>query len=80
MSNQDDINNEINKAWAEFTEDSEKAKEAILGTFNEDTHKEEDERMGSMFVMIFPIGALVVIVVAIIIYICLSAFKNKKND
>ena len=75
MSNQEDINQEINKAWAEFTEDAEKAKEAMLSAINEG-----DETVGVRFVIIYPVGALVLvfILVAFLIYIC--AFKDKKNN
>ena len=82
MSNREDINQEINKAWAEFTEDAEKAKEAMLSAINEDLDREDDEKVGVRLVIIYPVGALVLvfILVAFLIYICVSAYKNKKTD
>ena len=81
-NNQDDISQGINKAWAAFTEDAEKAKEAMLSAINEDLDREDDEKVGVRLVIIYPVGALVLvfILVAFLIYICVSANKNKKTD
>ena len=55
------MSNEVAKAWAEFTKDTEKAKEDILSVFNEDFENEEQNWsvffiMGLMVVLVaFPI-------------------------
>ena len=76
----DDIGKEVTKAWAEFTEDADKAKEAIEAAFNDDheTDIHEEERMvGGVFFMM--LGGFICILVAFPIYMLVSSMYEKNK-
>ena len=68
-----DMSNEVAKAWAEFTKDTEKAKEDILSVFNEDSGKEE-QNWTFFFIM-----GLMVLLVAFPIYKLVSSLVKKNK-
>ena len=76
----DDIGKEVTKAWAEFTEDADKAKEAIDAAFKDDheTDIHEEERMvGGVFFMM--LGGFICILVAFPIYMLVSSMSEKNK-
>ena len=67
------MSNEVAKAWAEFTKDTEKAKEDILSVFLEDSENEEQNWT------FFSIMGLMVLLVAFLIYKLVSSVVKKNR-
>ena len=77
---EDNIGKEVTKAWTEFTEDADKAKEEIDAAFEDDheTDIHEEERMvGGVFFMM--LGGFICILVASPIYMFVSSIFEKNK-
>ena len=69
-----DMSNEVAKAWAEFTKDTEKAKEDILSVFNEDSENEDQ-----YWTVFFSTMGLMVLLVAFPIYKLVTSLVKKNK-
>ena len=72
-----DLGKEVTDAWAEFTKDAEKAKEAILSAFTDDATIETENNVEGVMLFSGIMGFLALLLVTFLVY-SICKLLNKK--
>ena len=75
-----DLGKEVTDAWAEFTKDAEKAKEAILSAFTDDATIETENNVEGVMLFSGIMGFLALLLVTFLVYSIFNLLNKKKKD